>query len=114
MESCDAAESAFDDGRRCENIRGGDIASGPEFLFDLRGKCDSQRGKKAENDDSVVMRCYESKGCDTKVTLHSFKAAQSAMLANIIEDEIKPLPVHDGKAQVSIGRHAIETTKVRV
>ncbi|MEW5900589.1 MAG: alpha-L-fucosidase [Acidobacteriota bacterium] len=67
--------------------------------------------KKAEDDDSVVIRLYEieGKGCDVDLTT-SFPIGR-AELANIIEEEGKPILFRTDSLKLRLGHHAIETLK---
>ena len=70
--------------------------------------------KKCEDDDSVVVRCYDIEGKDSVAQLKLFTPITGAKLANIIEDEGAALPTNDGVVKVSIGHHSIETIKVQM
>lgn len=70
--------------------------------------------KKAEDDDSVIVRCYEVEGKPSAGQLRLFRPMGSAKGCNLIEDEEGPLPVSLGAASVRLGAFSIETYKLRV
>jgi len=71
--------------------------------------------KKAEDDDSLVVRFYEAEGNDTKATLRFFRPIAKAELVNLIEEDGKPLEVSsDGSLTLSLGHHSITTVKVHL
>jgi alpha-mannosidase len=70
--------------------------------------------KKCEDDDSVVVRCYEIEGRDNPVTLRLFQPIQTAEKTNLIEEDGKPLPVKDGAVELPVGHQAIETMKLSI
>lgn len=68
--------------------------------------------KKAEDDDSVVMRFYEIEGHDAPVTIRPFIAIDKAERLNLIEEDARRI-ASDGKSvDVSVGHNAIETLKL--
>ncbi|MFI5384594.1 MAG: discoidin domain-containing protein [Fimbriimonadales bacterium] len=68
--------------------------------------------KKAEDDDSVIVRCYEVEGKPSVGRLSLFQPIGSTRGCNIIEDEERSLPVTSGVASVRLGRYSIETFKL--
>ncbi|MDR3691443.1 MAG: discoidin domain-containing protein [Fimbriimonas sp.] len=70
--------------------------------------------KKAEDDDSVVVRCYEVDGRPVEAKFSIFGNPSSAALCNLIEDEQRSLPTPAGHISMHVGKYAIETVKVRV
>jgi len=68
--------------------------------------------KKCEDDDSVIIRCYDIEGKDSPVELKLFVPAGSAERVNIIEEEGRPLKPVKNALAVTIGHHAIETFKI--
>ncbi len=69
--------------------------------------------KKAEDDDGVVLRCYDVLGQDSEPQFSLFKPVSHAELTNLIEEDGKPLSVAKGKVQAKVGHHAIETLKLK-
>ncbi len=69
--------------------------------------------KKAENGKGGILRCYETDGRETNVTISFSQPLKSAALTNIIEREDKPAKVVDGKLEFVIGKHAIETFRLK-
>jgi alpha-mannosidase len=68
--------------------------------------------KKGEDDDSVIIRCYDLEGKGGPAELKLFVPAGSAERVNIIEEEGRPLKPAKGALAVSIGHHAIETFRL--
>jgi alpha-mannosidase len=70
--------------------------------------------KKAEDDDSVIVRAYEIEGRDVRAELTFFTPLARAAMANIIEDEIRTLSIEKDAPMVSLafGHQAIETVKL--
>jgi len=68
--------------------------------------------KKAEDDDSIVVRLVEIEGKDTSATLRLNFPIQSAAQTSLIEEEPQVLAVKDNALPLSIGHHAIETFKL--
>jgi hypothetical protein len=71
--------------------------------------------KKCEDDDSVVVRCYDIEGKDSPLhlTLPGVTVARAAA-TNMIEEETTPLPLEAGAVTFKVGHHAIETMKLVV
>jgi len=69
--------------------------------------------KKAEDDDAVVLRCYDIEGREAEVRIESFFPIAKATLANMIEDEGAPLPLKKGAIVLRVCSWAIETVKFR-
>ena len=69
--------------------------------------------KKGEDDDSVVVRCYDIEGRDAEVEIRSFAAIAKAEKVNMIEEEGTVLAAAKNSVKVKIGHHAIETLKLR-
>jgi alpha-mannosidase len=68
--------------------------------------------KKAEDDDSIILRCYDIEGRDARVEMSFFAPIAKAVQTNIIEDEAKPLLVKKSGFNLTIGHQAIETVKL--
>jgi alpha-mannosidase len=68
--------------------------------------------KKCEDDDGVIVRCYDIEGKNSEVTLKMFKSHAAAERTNIIEEEGQPVPVDGNTVKLNIGHHAIETLKI--
>lgn len=70
--------------------------------------------KKAEDDDSVVLRCYDVDGRAADLAVRLFLPAAWAAACNMIEDEKGRLPIQQGAVNLHVGRFAIETLKLRL
>jgi alpha-mannosidase len=69
--------------------------------------------KKAEDGSGMVLRCYETDGRDTDLSITLLNNLKSAEQTNIIEQEGKEIGLKDGKLRFHIGAHAIETFKLK-
>jgi alpha-mannosidase len=69
--------------------------------------------KKAEDDDSVVIRVYELEGRDVETNLDFFMPVAAAEKTNIIEEEGVAIRAGKTGVKIPVGRHAIETVKLR-
>ena len=70
--------------------------------------------KKAEDGDGIVLRCYETDGKNTDVTIDFFKPLKSVEHINIIEQEGREIKLQNGELKVHLGHNAIETYKLRI
>jgi alpha-mannosidase len=68
--------------------------------------------KKAEDDDSVVLRVYDIEGKDAETTVGLFVPLKTAEKTNIIEEEGTPLKLTKHGLTVKVGHHAVETVKL--
>jgi hypothetical protein len=70
--------------------------------------------KKCEDDDSLVVRCYDIEGTNRRPTFTLFSPLLSAEHTNLIEEEGKPMAVVDKTFSLDVGHHAIETVKLKL
>jgi alpha-mannosidase len=68
--------------------------------------------KKNEDDDSVIVRCYDIEGKDADVQIDFFAPIEKAELVNMIEEEGKTIPSQKNSLKLKVGHHAIETVKL--
>ena len=68
--------------------------------------------KRAEDDDSVVLRVYDIEGKNTETTVSLFVPLKTAEKTNIIEEEGTPLKLTKHGLTVKVGHHAVETVKL--
>ena len=69
--------------------------------------------KKAEDGKGLILRCYETDGLATKVTIKSLFNLGGAYHTNIIESNEKALGVGDGHTLAfEVGKHSIETIRL--
>lgn len=66
--------------------------------------------KKCEDDNNVVVRCYDIEGVDSDVEINFFKPVKESWKTNIIEEE--PIRI-DKEDAFEIGKYAIETFKLK-
>ena len=67
--------------------------------------------KKAEADDGIIVRGYESYNMRTKVTLQAGFDVKQAYLCDLLENTLEVLPVTDGKVQFTAKPFEIITVK---
>jgi alpha-mannosidase len=68
--------------------------------------------KKDEDNNAVILRCYEMEGKDTNAAIDFFAPIKLLEKTNLIEEEGKPLPMINKQINLLIGHHAIETIKI--
>ena len=70
--------------------------------------------KKCEDDDNIIIRCYDMEGIDSHAGISLSAPFQNAELTNLIEEEGKPIPGSGTNLDLKIGHHAIETIKLHM
>ncbi len=70
--------------------------------------------KKCEDDDAVVIRCYDIEGKDVQTKISLFCDIKKVQHTNMIEEEGKEIPSTSSAFDYKIGHHAIETFKLMV
>jgi len=69
--------------------------------------------KKAEDGQGIILRCYETDGRDTDVSIQCPAGTRRATLTNIIEENQTPIAVEKGGViNVRVGKYAIETIRL--
>jgi len=71
--------------------------------------------KKAEDGNGLIVRCYETDGKNTAITIQSPDVIRNASRVSIIEEQLtnNSLPFEKNKVKdVSIGKFAIETLRL--
>jgi len=68
--------------------------------------------KKAENDDTVILRVFDIEGKDTEAEVGLFTPVKRAERSNIIEEEGVLLKPRKGRLVLPVGHHAVETLKL--
>jgi alpha-mannosidase len=68
--------------------------------------------KKAEDDDSVILRVYDIEGKDAEAALKLFVPLNGAEKVNIIEEEASALKTGKSGLALKIGHHAVETFRL--
>jgi alpha-mannosidase len=69
--------------------------------------------KKAEDGNGLLLRCFETDGLETRVTIQCPGRVVKAMMTNIIEEDQKVIPVGvNGEIEVHLGKYAIETIRL--
>jgi alpha-mannosidase len=69
--------------------------------------------KKAEDDDSVIVRLTEMEGRDSRVSLSALLPVCAARRTSIIEDDQSAADVRNGELETPLGHHAVETFRLR-
>jgi alpha-mannosidase len=70
--------------------------------------------KKCEDDDNVIVRCYDIEGKDSEAKLTISSPVQKVELTNMIEEEGRLIPGSGTSLRLSVGHNAIETVKLFV
>jgi len=68
--------------------------------------------KKAENDDTVILRVYDIEGKDTETAIELLTPVKRAKRTNLIEEEGVLLKPRKGRLVLPVGHHAVETLKL--
>jgi len=68
--------------------------------------------KKCDDDDNLIVRCYDAEGKDAEAKLQLFVQLAGAELTNIIEEEGQQIPCKKDGLSLKIGHHSIETIKL--
>ncbi len=67
--------------------------------------------KKCEDDNNVVLRCYDIEGVYSEVKVDFFKPVKESWKTNIIEEE--PIRISKSNDAFEVGKYAIETFKLK-
>lgn len=70
--------------------------------------------KKCDDENQVILRCYNMEGIDSEAKISLFKPYQRAELTNMIEEEGSPISEHGNNLVFKVGHHAIETIKLQM
>ena len=94
-------------------------SSGEEKLPEKKSFCSLENSniiistiKKCEDDETVILRCYDMEGKDSDVNVNWFTPVSRIERRNLIEEEGMTLPLKDQKIHIRLGHHAIETLKI--
>ena len=68
--------------------------------------------KKAEDDDSVIIRFFETEGKDTEATIRFYKPVKQAHLTNLLEEESSTIEIKNNEILLSVKPFEIVTVKV--
>ncbi|MCY4215732.1 MAG: glycosyl hydrolase-related protein [Flavobacteriaceae bacterium] len=69
--------------------------------------------KKAEDDQSTIIRLYDTDSKNVNASVSIFSPIKTAQLTNLIEIPIRKLKVNNQNVQLQIGHNAIETIKIK-
>lgn len=70
--------------------------------------------KKAEDDSDVVIRLWEAEGVDKALQLDLSMEVASLSRTNMIEDEPERLDQQGKVLQLQLGKHAVDTYKMKL
>ena len=70
--------------------------------------------KKCDDDDNVIVRCYDIEGINGEAEITLSSPYQKAELTNMIEEEGTPIPGSGKTLGFKVGHNAIETVKIHV
>jgi alpha-mannosidase len=70
--------------------------------------------KKCEDDNNVIVRCYDIEGTDSNASISISSPFKKAEITNMIEEEGKLIPGSGTSVSLSVGHNAIETVKLFV
>ncbi len=70
--------------------------------------------KKAEDDSEVVIRLMEAEGEDKNIQLVLDKEVGTISLTNMIEENPEKLDQQGKKLQLPLGKHAVDTYKMKL
>ena len=70
--------------------------------------------KKAEGDNAVILRFFETKGEKCRATLHMPRQIKSAECVNLLEEDESKLDISDGKLEMEVNPFEIVTLKLSV
>lgn len=69
--------------------------------------------KRAEDDDSMIVRMYESFGGRCTAGINVAESFERAYLCDLMENEEQPLELKDGKVTLELGAFEIATIKFK-
>ena len=70
--------------------------------------------KKCDDDNQVIVRCYDMEGKDSEAKVILNKPFQKAEITNMIEEEGRVIPGSGNTLILKVGHHAIETVKLQM
>lgn len=92
--------------------KGGDLASTHSFLEISDPMTQLSLIKRADNDNSLIIRLTEMEGRDKSVTITLPVEVKKIIRTNLIEDEIEPISGSGREITIKLTHHAIETFKL--
>jgi alpha-mannosidase len=109
MESDVLAEAAGTDGILTFNGRD---ASHFDFPFRIEGDCILESLKKAEDDEGSILRLYEPAGKRCSAALRCIRKPAEIVETDLMEREIRRLPLSGGTVHLDFKRFEIRTIKI--
>ncbi len=68
--------------------------------------------KKCDDDDNVIIRCYDIEGVESKASISVSLPYREAEATNMIEEDGKKIPGSGNTLDLKVGHHSIETIKL--
>ena len=68
--------------------------------------------KKAEDNDDLVVRLYESTGATTHATVQFGSPVSTVSLVNLLEEAARPLPLSENQVSLTFGPYEIHTLRL--
>jgi alpha-mannosidase len=68
--------------------------------------------KKCDDDDSVIIRCFDMAGANSVCALNCFFPIERSEIVNMIEEEGREIESQENIIKLNVGRHSIETLKL--
>ncbi len=91
---------------------GGELPPQHSFLSIAADNIRLSAFKKAEDDDAIIVRCYDIEGRDADTDIYLAFPVVSAVQTNLLEEGGTPAAVENGMLRVRVGHHAVETFKL--
>jgi len=70
--------------------------------------------KKAEDSDDIIIRFYESEGRETSAEIKFGFQVKEAGETDLMEKEIRGIPLQDGKITLKTGKYEIKTLRLKM
>ena len=83
------------------------------FLSTDQGNIVITAMKKAENEDAVVIRCYNIDGQDTDTDFKLWQSFDNVYETNLIEEQKSKLDITDKNLKIKLGKYEIRTLKLK-
>ena len=93
------------------NASKGELAENYSFVSADKSNAVITAVKKAEHDDSLIVRFYDAYDCKSNVTLTVPNAYTGAYFCDLMENEIKALNISNGKVTIPVSNFEIVTVK---
>jgi alpha-mannosidase len=85
-----------------------------QFFWVDRNRVIIESVKKAEDEDAIIVRLYEAYNSRGKVTVTTSLPVREAVLCDLLERDIQPLPTQDSAFTITVEPFEIATVKLRL